>query len=210
MKITYNKNPLYTTVELDENEKKEFWYKIKIEEMTNLLFEAHFYSDSERFDLERVKRAVDPEYYLKEGHKGKDGEKTKLDEECDVRLKAYLDDLRGCHVDDCTCVPCSCSKCHAESLLCIDTMPGLGKHSAHKIDAAFGKDNEKSIEQAIESLANYNPYLPSPPKDAKVWEKLGGYEQYIPRWNKEAKAAHDWLVNYKNKHFGDSNGTSFS
>ena len=33
MKITYNKNPLLTTVELDENEKKELWYKIKIQEM---------------------------------------------------------------------------------------------------------------------------------------------------------------------------------
>lgn len=30
---------------------------------------------------------------------------------------------------------------------------------------------------------------------------MGGYEQYIPRWEAETKAAHAWLINYKNEHF---------
>ena len=54
MKITYNKNPLFTTVELDENEKKELWYKIKIKEMEELLFSAHFYLEEKYFDLRAV------------------------------------------------------------------------------------------------------------------------------------------------------------
>ena len=141
MKITYNKNPLLTTVELDENEKKELWYKIKIKEMEEILFSAHFYLEEKYFDLERAKDDLDPDYY------------------------------------------------------CIDTIKGLGKHTAYKINAAFGTNNEKSIDEAIEYLANYDPKPKDPESDA--WKKLGGYEQYVPRWKEEAKMAHDWLVNYK-------------
>lgn len=199
MKIIYNKNPLKTVVELDEHEQKEFWYKIKIEEMEELLFEAHFYSEDKYLDMERVKEAVDPKYYMTEKN-----EKSELEKRCDELLEHYLMELRGWHVGDCTCVACSCSKCHAESLLGIDTIKGLGKHSAYKIDAAFGKNNEKTIDEAIDSLANYKPIIADP----KVWEKVGGYERYVPRWTAEAKAAYDWLVEYKNTHFnnGEQNG----
>ncbi len=194
MKITYNKNPLYTTIELDEHEKKELWYKIKVEQLEELIFGAHFHlKEGKYFDLEKARKEVDPEYYCTD-------EKSPLDKRCDELLAYYLDDLQSCHVGDCTCVPCSCSKCHAESLLGIDTIPGLGKHSAYKVDAAFGKDNERSIEEAIAYLANYEP---APPSDPKTWEKVGGYEQHIPRWKAEAKVAHDWLVNYKNTHFSE-------
>jgi hypothetical protein len=187
MKIIYNKNPLRTTVELDEIEKKEFWYKIKINEMTNLLYEAHFFLEE---NLEKVKKAVDPEYYSSENNE--------LDKRCDLLLEQYLNDLQDIHVGDCTCVAMSCSKCHAESILGIDTIPGLKKHSSYKIDGAFGKNNEKTIEEAIESLKNYKVNIENP----KEWDRLGGYEQYIPRWMEEAKDAHDWLVDYKNRHFG--------
>lgn len=187
MKITYNKNPLYTTIELDEQERKEFWYKIKLQEMENLLFEAHFnLEDGKYFNLNSARDAVDPSYYTVE----EDVEKSKLDEHCDMLLNYYLESLQSCHVGDCTCVPCSCSKCHAESILGIDTIKGLGKHSAYKIDNAFGKGNEKSIDEAIESLANYDPKA--------NWE---GWEAHAPRWNAEAKAAHEWLVAYKSKYF---------
>lgn len=193
MKITYNKNPLYTTIDLDEHEKKELWYKIKINEMEELLSCASFYLGEDKyFDLERARSEVDPDYYCTD-------EKSPLDKRCDTLLEHYLADLQACHVGDCTCVACSCSKCQAEVLLGIDTMPGLGKHSARKIDGAFGKDNEKTIEEAIDSLANYQIN----PEDftGEAWKKLGGYEQYVPRWTAEAKHAHDWLVKYKNEHF---------
>ena len=55
MKITYNKNPLLTTVELDENEKKELWYKIKIKEMVEILFSAHFYLEEKYYNLQKAK-----------------------------------------------------------------------------------------------------------------------------------------------------------
>ena len=129
MKITYNKNPLFTTVELDENEKKELWYKIKIQEMEEILFSAHFYLEEKYFDLKRAKDDLDPDYYCNE----EDNKKSKLDERCDMLLETFLSELQSNHIGDCTCVACSCMKCHAEGLLGIDTIKGLGKHTAHKI-----------------------------------------------------------------------------
>lgn len=197
MKITYNKNPLFTTIDLDENDKKELWYKIKVAELEELLSSTHFYlEEGKYFNLERARKEADPEYYCTD-------EKSPLDKRCDELLEHYVSELQSRHIGDCTCLACSCSKCHAESLVGIDTIPGLGKHSAHKIDGAFGKHNEKTIDEAIDSLANYDPKPSDPNSDG--WKKLGGYEQYIPRWKAEAKNAHDWLVNYKNEHFKDTN-----
>jgi hypothetical protein len=195
MNITYHKNPLFTTVELDDYEKKEFWYKIKIQEMEELLFDAHFHLKEEYFKIEEAQRAVDPDYYLHE----KNNDKTKLDKRCDLLLEHFLEELQSRHVGDCTCVPCSCSKCHAESILGIDTIPLLKKHSAYKIDDAFGKNNEKSISEALDALKNYQPqrtgsWLNSPEKD---------FLQHLPRWKSEAQDAYEWLLNYKNQYFKD-------
>lgn len=43
MKIIWQPNPLHTIVELDEWEKKELWYKVKIDEMKSRLASAHFH-----------------------------------------------------------------------------------------------------------------------------------------------------------------------
>lgn len=194
MKINWNKNPLHTTIDLDENEKKELWYKIKIELMDERLFSAHFHlEEGKYFDLQRARQEVNPDYYCT------DDEKSPLDKRCDEMLEYYLADLQDVHVGDCTCVACSCGKCHAESLLNIDTIKGLGKHSACKVDGAFGKDNEKSIDEAIASLANYVPVR------SEAWLKYPeeDFYRHVPRWKEESKVAHDWLVQYKKEHFSD-------
>jgi hypothetical protein len=197
MKITYHKNPLYSTVELDEQDKKELWLKIKLEEMEERLFDVHFnLQEGEHFDLESARNSADPEYYCTD-------EKSPIDKRCDQLLEHYITELQSSHCGDCTCVACSCSKCHAESLLGINTTPGLEKHAASKINGAFGKDNVKSIDEAIDYLANYE--INPDHYTSEAWKKLGGHEQYVPRWMAEAKFAHDWLVNYKNEHFKDSN-----
>ncbi len=197
MKINYNKNPLYTTIDLDENEKKELWYKIKLERLEDLLYEAHFYlEEGSFFNLEKAKLSANPDYFLSDN----DNEKSSLDQYCDRMLESILLNLKANHIGDCTCVPCSCLKCYGEGLLGINTLEGLGKHSAYKIDRAFGENNERTLEEAIDSLKNYNPQVSNP----KDWEKLGGYEQYIPRWTSEAKLALDWLVNYKENVFKEN------
>ncbi len=190
MKITYNKNPLWTTIELDESEKKELWYKIKIKEMEELLFDAHFHlEEGNYYDLNQARKAVDPDYYIT----GNDGDENKIDKRCDEILNYYLSELQSNHVGDCTCVPCSCLKCHAEDLIGIHTTQGLSKHSAHKINVAFGNNNEKTIDEALDYLKNYNP------TKGLGWEKFSqeDFDKHIPRWKSEAKNAYDWLLKYK-------------
>lgn len=105
----------------------------------------------------------------------------------------YVAALRGTHVGDCTCVPCSCLKCHAEGYLGINTIPGLGKHLAYKVNAAFGPDGERTIDEAIEYLANYDPKPTSP-----MWDgRLELWESCLPRWRDEASRAHAWLIEHR-------------
>lgn len=191
MKIIWNKNPLWTVVELDEHEKRELWWKVRSDEMRELLEDAHYHlQDGQAFDVAKARTALDPGYYLAE-----DGP-SKLDQRADVLLVHFVHELSSNHVGDCTCVACSCSKCHAESIIGINTIEGLGKHAAHKIAGAFGRQNEASLEGAIESLRTYNP---KPPADPAAWEKVGGFDQHVPRWKEEAASAHDWLVKYRDR-----------
>lgn len=193
MKIIYTPNPLRTVVQLDAHEKKEFWYKIKIEEMGHLLFDAHFYLTENKY-IDRAKEDVDPKYYMEE----KRGEKTKLDDRVDELFKYFIADLEhNPHCGDCTCVAMSCSKCQAESLLGIDTIAGLGKHEGSKIAGTFAIGNsfeakdERSLNDVIQILANYEPKA--------NWE---GWEAHAERWKEEGKRAYQWLIAYRDKHFG--------
>lgn len=190
MKITYNENPLHTRVELDETEKLALWHKIKYEDLIeNLLIEAHFCL--KQGDIKRAKEAVDPKYYLADS----DNEKTQLDKNVDELLEYYILALNSGHAGDCTCVPASCAKCHAESLLGIDTIKGLGKHLAHKINSAIEK--EGTLEGAIAYLENYQPVKTS------IWDKISyiNFKSHIPRWKSEAADAAMWLRNYRDEHF---------
>ncbi len=184
MNIIYNKNPLYIKVELDPFDQKELWYKIKIQELEELLSNANFHLQEDKYlDIQRAQEYSNPNYYCTDS-------KSKLDERCDMLLDRYIQELKSSHIGDCTCIPCSCLKCHAESLLGINTLQGLGSHSAYKIQEAFGKKNEKTTFEAIDYLANYEPKA--------TW---AGWEKFAPRWKSEADLAHAWLVEYTNKHF---------
>ena len=212
MKITYNKNPLKTVVELDDYEKEVFRLKIKVKELEEDLGSASIYLDPKNASwvmnatprrpnghtLESLIEEVRKDYLDMDYMYGEKDEEHSLDKRVETLLEHYLEELKGWHVGDCTCVACSCSKCHAESILGIDTIKGLGKHSAYKVDGAFGKNNEKTIDEALESLRNYDPKPTGP-----GWDKLGGYEQYVPRWKAEAASAYEWLLNYRNTHFKD-------
>lgn len=193
MKINYHKNPLYTTIDIDEHEKQILWYKIKTNEMEDMLFSAHFHiQDDKYFNLDDARRTLNPEYYCTD-------DKSGLDKRCDMLLGYFLEELQSKHAGDCTCIACSCDKCRVESLLGIDTIKGLGKHAAYKIDSAFGQDNERSLDEALEHLENYNPIK------GVGWEKSSQeeFDKHIPRWKSEAKVAYEWLLNYKKEHFSN-------
>ena len=194
MKITYAPNPLYTTVELTDHEKQLFWFKVKSKELEERLLEAHFYLEPEFHNMEKVKYFLDPDYYSTD-ETGK--EKSKLEQRVDNLVDYYISDLQGPHIGDCTCVPASCSKCHAEYILGIDTRPGLGKYQASQINIAFGDKNINTIDQAIDKLVNYQPIMD--PKSG--WKSQKDFDSHIPRWREQAKLAAEWLINYRDQHF---------
>lgn len=183
MKITYTPNPMRTIVELDEHEKKEFWYKTKIDQMQWMLAGGRFYLCHE-FDCYDVNRAKEELTY----------DEAELDKRVDELSEYYIKSLLDIHLGDCTCVPCSCDKCHAESLLGIDTIKGLGKHEGSKVSGAFdmkpGGVDGRTLDEAIERLEQYKP--------AADWE---GWEAHAERWEREAKNALAWLKEYKDQHF---------
>jgi hypothetical protein len=186
LKITYTPNPLSTIVELDEPEQRELWYKIALEELTDLLFSVHYQlTHAKTPDMDQCKKDVHPDFYL-----GKDGDtegvKTPLDGRADRILEHYLEELRGTHGGDCTCFAASCSKCAAEKRVGIDTIAGLGKHQGFLINCGFFyREGETWKERSLEDAL----------------ERLRTYENPRPDWVEDARAAYEWLLAYRNNHF---------
>lgn len=193
MKITYTPNPLETIVELDEHEREMFKLKLKLEQLEERIFGAQYHLGMNPYapnqlDIEKAKR--DLEY-----------DEDKVEARINELLEHYIEELRSSHRGDCICVAMSCSKCHAESLLGIDTLaPFPGKHQMHHVASAFSCWNpeteqhdkpEVSLDEAIQKLANFKP--------SATW---AGWEVHTDRWAAEAKTAHEYLVNYRNTHFG--------
>jgi len=198
MKINWNENPLMTTVDLDEHDKKILWYETMIEQMHWQVVGAHFHLT--RKDEPEIEEALRDLAY--ESHYNEEGDTkgSPLHKRCDELVEYYVEALQGPHVGDCTCVAASCDKCHAEDLLGINTIKGLGKHEAVKIHSAFGEymrpwKRKRTLNQVIEYLENYDAAR-KPPK----WD---GWEAHVGRWNAEAKDACEWLKSYKDQHFSD-------
>lgn len=201
MKIEWAENPLRTKVILDEKEKEIFRLKFKINELEDAIGSIKYYMDKDPNDVlkcpnpymngkthfQLAKEAI-PDIYG-------DNFDTKIYHNANY----YLEALEECHSGDCTCVPASCSKCFAEDLLGINTIEGLKKHSAYKVDSAFGSiQNPVSIDEAIENLKNYEPKFN--PNDKTGWKgKEDLFNSCIPRWKQEAQDAHDWLKKYRDE-----------
>lgn len=198
MKILWTENPLETRVELDDADRLLLRERIRVEYLKDLIYNAYFtlkpLEGAEIPDRERIERAfLALDVYYVFDDETRDGKS--FDVYLDEQLAYYTAALTEKHCGDCTCVPASCSKCYAESLLGIDTIRGLGKHSAYKIDSAFA--GGASIDEAVERLANYQPkYDPNSKWPREDWEK------HVPRWVEEGKRAHAWLVAYRDEHFG--------
>lgn len=111
----------------------------------------------------------------------------------ELDANALETELRNSHCGDCIGVPCACLKCWAEGYAGIDTLPGLTKHLAHKVNAAFGESGDRSLAGAIEALTNYAPKPWS--QNREIWDV------HLPRWHEEAKAALAWLIAYRDRHF---------
>ncbi len=144
MQIIYKENPLETIILLDENEKKELWYKIKIRQMQNILTSG--YVHIKRNEISEAKKTLDTSYYIS-------NEKSKLDEYVDQLYEYFLESLIEPHDGDCINLPTSCGKCIAENYLKINTLSGLSQLSAEWIDIQFKKN--KSINEVIKTLNDH-------------------------------------------------------
>ena len=201
MRINWNHNPLLTVVELDEHDRQLLVLRTKVEMLEGRISEAHFDLDAEHGAwlksigkgrelseaVEEAIRSLDYPYVC--GDVDRNGQS--FDVYVSERAKMYADELALGHSGDCTCVPCSCLKCHAENLVGIDTIAGLGKHEASYIGGAFGpKDSPRTLDAALVSLSDYEP------KDVQEWGI-----PHVERWRGEAKRAHEWLIAYQREHF---------
>ena len=207
MKIIWQPNPLKTIVELDEADKRALRLKLEVEELKEIISSAHFALDpnhrewvmkhasvkpTEEPAVEAL-RILDLSYVRGDTERGGKKFDAYLDERLDYCVKA----LTEAHEGDCTCFPCSCEKCWAESLVGIDTTPGLGKHPGNYIQSAFrlrAPDcHEPTIDEALEYLRDYKPIK------GKGWEKYTDeqFQSHVPRWTADAKRAYEWLLNYK-------------
>lgn len=190
MKVHWEPNPLYSTIELDEHDKEVLRFRIHIQQLEETLIDAGLYIEESRFDLERVRKVLHWDRWSVD-----EDEESALKTTIERHHKWFVTELEdGFHAGDCTCIPATCMKCVAEDALGFSTIEGLGKHMAIKIDAAFDNKNDGSvsIDEAIRRLEEYKPHA-----------KWAGWEAHADRWKGEAAKALEWLVKYRDEHFPD-------
>jgi hypothetical protein len=188
MKINWNTNPFLTTVELDERDKQMILTAYQNEEYTNILCDLNMrlngdFSDPPLTDIEEIKKIA-----------GKWGAICNLEIDSPI-IQDYISYINDTHGGDCVCWPCTCIRCLVEDMLGINTLEGLGKHQAAKVLGSFGKEGNKTIDEAIASLEKTPEY-----KKPDTWPDQVGYDTHIPRWESERESAIKWLKVYKKEH----------
>lgn len=191
MKIIWNQNPLMSAVEVDEQDKRTLLLAIQNEEYVEILCSLDMWMDG------KIKKDTPPTIEDIKGQVSKWGEICNMDIDHED-VQRMVDYLQSSHGGDCTCWPATCPKCMAESYLGIDTIKGLGKHEASNIMSAFGKDGDRTIDEAIDALKIPYKYE----NRHKAWDKYPReeYEKHIPRWEAERARAIEWLEKYKQEH----------
>lgn len=183
MEILYNQNPLHTSIELNDMERMNLWHIIKAEELQERMYDAYFLLTNERFyDVNKAISRLDPNYYLS-------NDKPDIDKRVDELYDEYLSSLSEPHCGDCTCVACSCIKCHAEDKIGVNTLQGLGQMSAYTIQMAFGGHyGNRTLPEALDILKNGDDSDPQ-----------------LAKQSTHRIAAFNWLLEYKDKHFPEIN-----
>lgn len=175
-KIIYKQNPLESQVILNEDEKRELFLRLKI-----WCLEDHL-TDIEmciKKDPANITRALE---YCRMENYGDEEAKDMMD-------RWVLDALMDTHAGDCICHPHTCSKCFAEDLIGVYTIPGLHKHEAGKINYIFRENPGITIDEVIIKLDA------EPSK-----EMMDRFPEHVERWKQERINAQKWLTNYKAKH----------
>lgn len=187
MEIRWNKNPALTNTICDERDRAIIAKALIIEEATD-----------DFFMIEHILKKDDPDKIEKAIERAKKGfsslfEEEALEKQVDNFVEILATDV---HVGDCTCVPCSCLLCYAESLLGFSSIEDFSKHSLYKIDGAF-RSGLNTFKEVIDYLEDY-PCVMGPKSG---WSSQADFDRHVPRWKSEAKTAARQLRAYKEKHF---------
>ena len=221
MQFEWAQNPLETKIIITDHEKEILWHKVRwndvqwnavgchlaIEKLKKMVESEPFDIPAIRLQANEISKALEYDsFYTSKGNDSDSTEKSGYDAEADHQLKYLIQALDEPHVGDCTCVPCSCTKCQVEDLLGIDTLSidgeYPGKHVLHYVSFAFKTPNEynkgtiipncQTIDEAIEWLDDYDPSAGSDKENLKEW---------FPKWKKDADSAAAYMRKYKIKHF---------
>jgi len=166
MKVEYDENPLKSRVILDERDMIMLRNSIMVDELEDKLYDICrlggpiSYTEALDSVYEKVERVV----------------------------QYYLQALGGeIHCGDCTKVPSSCVKCHAEDAVGVNTLTDI-RHPYY-VTKAFS-DCRKTLEEAISYLRD------NPAKHTWV-----GSEPYVESWQKEQDITIEDLMKYQQLHF---------
>jgi hypothetical protein len=188
MKINWNQNPLYSTIDVDDKDRHMILLSLQTDKYSELLCDIDMYIETSTKNA----TPIDMKYITNKIS----GWSTICDMEVDdAEVERCVTFLQESHGGDCTCWPASCMKCYAESMLGVNTLEGLGKHSANKIMGAFSNNN--TISDAIKILETEQSYTKTALWDMFTQEE---YEKHIPRWKNEKEIAAIWLIKYKEMH----------
>jgi hypothetical protein len=182
VKVTLTPNPLNAKIEMTESAKREF---ALLTWMTNLFenycFTSRFYLDPRcGKNVDGVYVPDPPNYeeakfWMKRAEEiwfGEDGNQDVTVERImqDDHVKYMLDALEYEHSGDCTCVACSCERCHAEDVLGINTLPS-SKHVNYRLRNMWFEEyatpeQKESVRKRKEEFAKKYPPKPWTPDEA--------------------------------------------
>lgn len=203
-------NPLNAKIILSESAKRELALMIAMEELEEPAYSAFYHAK----DCAGIGSTVDGKFVPNEPNFaraisemenwrdtwfGKDGNGDVAEGVClssadrwlaNERVQMWLEEIDTEHCGDCTCVPCSCTRCHMERLLGIDTLP-VGKHVAYRLRDLWlgdcGSDEQKEeIRQrhAANKAKNYG----------LTDEQLGHWK---PKWDEQQGRAEEYYAEHK-------------
>lgn len=153
MKIHYHRNPFKSKITLTSIEKKELLYKLTIKRLHSMMDMASAYLSRSRprlFNPEKALNSVNIQYRSANGELP-----SQFDLQCQQEFDEMLKALSGEHLGDCVQVACSCTKCEAESLLGINTLPNMHQKTGGLLFEAFRLENEEDSHDDPERAMSY-------------------------------------------------------
>lgn len=190
MKIKYAQNPLHTTVHLDEQDKKEFLYKVKIVQLREMVHDAAWIfqnTANENYKACTVEDGIKSVTTSNRSLWGPGGDypDSAFEKRCleilsyDVKALAELS-----HDGDCVSQPASCCRCGAEERLEINTLEGMPYHVGALL---YCLPPEYTADDIIAYLEKY---------DARSWTS----GTYAEERNASSKKGAEWMRKYKKEH----------